>query len=192
MHCARSCTTIAPAPRRRTEVPATTQPRTQLGLLPQEWPDLERPSDLEPPKRRGARSSAAVSPKSGSKPEELFAAQCRAYRLPRFDQQLLFAKAALGRQWRFDFAFPDFKLAVEINGVNVQRLGGRLVVLGRHASIEGIRGDNEKTRAAIRLGWSVLPFLQTDVKPELAINETMRELAARGWKGFAHANNTSS
>lgn len=162
----------------------------QLGLLPTEWPDLERLEDLEPSKKRAPASSTA-SPvargKAGSKPEELFADQCRMYRLPRFEQQLTFAKQQLGRLWRFDFAFPDFKLAVEINGVNVQRLGGRLVVLGRHASIDGLRSEYEKTRAAIHLGWSVLPFLQTDVKPEHAIQETMRELAARGWKGFAHA-----
>lgn len=174
---------------------ARTDNRDQLGLLPQEWPDLERLEDLAPPTKRGRASMPVSAPaartKSGSKPEELFAEQCRMYRLPRFAQQLTFAKVQLGRMWRFDFAFPDFKLAVEINGVNVQRLGGRLVVLGRHASIDGLRSEYEKTRAAIHLGWSVLPFLQTDVKPEHAIQETMRELAARGWKGFAHATHTT-
>lgn len=167
---------------------ARAQPRSpQLGLLPSEWPDLERLEDLEP--TRGKRAASARAPKAStvSVPEDLFADQCRMYRLPPVVRQLHFAKAQLGRMWRFDFAFPDYKLAIEINGVCVRRIQGQLVVLGRHASIDGIRGDYEKTRAAIRLGWSVLPFLQTDVKPEHAIQETMRELAARGWKGFAHA-----
>lgn len=113
--------------------------------------------------------------------EDLFAFQCSAMKLPRVERQLLFAKAAMGRRWAFDFAFTDYKVAVEIDGVSVQRLGGRLVVLGRHASIEGIRGDHEKLNAAALLGWSVLRFLQTDVKPGLAIETTMRVLNKRGW-----------
>lgn len=147
------------------------QQRAQLGLLPSEWPELE---------------PVAADVRKNASPEDLFAEQCRAYQLPRFERQLLFAKQLLGRRWMFDFAFPDYKLAVEIDGVNVQRLGGRLVVLGRHASIDGIRGDNEKINSAILLGWHVLRFLQTDVKPEHAIQMTQRVLAARGWKGFAH------
>lgn len=143
--------------------------KKQLGLLPSEWPEFE---SLEPAAKKASH-------------EDLYAAQCVQYRLPPFERQHLFAKAAMGRLWRFDFSWRVYKLAVEINGVCVRRIQGQLVVLGRHASIQGIRDDNDKIRAAIRLGWSVLPFLQSDVKPELAIRETMRELAARGWKGPA-------
>jgi very-short-patch-repair endonuclease len=114
-------------------------------------------------------------------PEDVFAAHCRRFMLPPFEQQLRFAKH-IGRQWRFDFAWPQYWLAVELDGVNVRRIGGQLVVSGRHASIEGIRGDHEKINTAILLGWSVLRFLQTDVKPQLAIETTMRVLAARGWQ----------
>lgn len=168
----------------------------QLGLLPTEWADLECLTDSNAPAdapKKGAKgkprakAGSILPSKSGSTPEELFASQCRMFRLPPFEQQLLFAKEKLGRLWRFDFAWPQYKLAVEINGVNVQnvRVNGkpRLVVLGRHASIEGLRSEYEKMRAAANLGWSVLPFLQSDVKPQHAITETMRELAARGWKG---------
>lgn len=139
----------------------------QRALLPDEWEGIE---PLEP-----------AAKKAG--PEDLFAAQCRQYRLPVFERQHMFAKALLGRRWQFDFAFVDYRLAVEIDGVRVQRINGQLVVLGRHASIAGIRGDQEKLNSAILLGWSVLRFLQTDVKPELAIHMTQRVLAARGWKG---------
>lgn len=114
--------------------------------------------------------------------EDLFEFQCRQFNLPPVERQLLFAKAALQRRWAFDFAWREYKLAVEIDGVAVQRIGGRLVVMGRHASIQGIRGDNEKLNAATLLGWNVLRFLQTDVKPRLAIETTMRVLAARGWR----------
>lgn len=123
---------------------------------------------------------APAPPRKADGPEDLFASQCRSYRLPRVEPQLRFAKH-IGRQWRFDFAFPEFHLAVEIDGVAVKRIGKQLVVLGRHASIEGIRGDHEKINTAILLGWSVLRFLQTDVKPKRAIETTMRVLASRGW-----------
>ena len=76
----------------------------------------------------GYRVKAAAGPaepapsrKPKGDPEELFAAQCRSYRLPRFEQQHYFAKS-IGRRWRFDFAFPDYKLAVEIEGLVVRRV----------------------------------------------------------------------
>lgn len=148
------------------------QQRTQLGLLPSEWPDV---GPIEPAVRKKAS------------PEDLFAEQCRAYQLPRLERQHQFAKKAIGRQWRFDFAFPEFHLAVEIEGLVVMRLAGELVVRGRHASIKGIKDDMEKYNTAALLGWTVLRFDQGAVKPEHAIHMTQRVLASRGWQGFAHA-----
>lgn len=127
-------------------------------------------------------ADAPVAPRKAEGPVDLFASQCRAYQLPPFERELLFAKAAMGRRWAFDVAWRQYMVAVEIDGVAVKRLAGRLVVLGRHASIDGIRGDNEKINAAIQLGWSVLRFLQDEVKPKRAIETTMRVLAARGWR----------
>lgn len=121
------------------------------------------------------------APRKADGPEDLFASQCRAFRLPAFERELHFAQS-IGRKWRFDFAFTRYKLAVEIDGVAVKRLAGQLVVLSRHSTVDGIRADNEKINSAILLGWGVLRFLQTDVKPKLAIETTMRVLAARGWK----------
>ncbi len=54
------------------------------------------------------------------------------------------------RRWRFDFAWPSIKLAVEIDG------------RGRHQTVAGVRGDCEKHNEAIRLGWRVLRFPATD------------------------------
>jgi hypothetical protein len=134
----------------------------------------------------------AVSRKRTSD-EELFGQQCRASGLPPAIPQLLFAKERLGRMWRLDWSFPDYRLAVEIDGVIVKRIGGQLVVLGGHASINDIRRNNDKGNAAIFLGWSVLHFLQTDVKSRKAIDGTMRELANRGWiKPSGGTNNASS
>ena len=49
------------------------------------------------------------------------------------------------RLWRFDFAFPSVKLAVEVDGQ-------------RHRTFAGIRSDCEKLNEAARLGWRVLRF----------------------------------
>jgi very-short-patch-repair endonuclease len=149
---------------------AASTSKHQFGLLPSEWPELDAPVSSDGRKH--------------SSPEELFKAQCRSFRLPPVAPQLRFAKS-IGRQWRFDFAFPDYKLAVEIEGLVVMRLAGELVVRGRHASIKGIKEDMQKYNTAALLGWTVLRFEQNDVKSERAINMTQRVLASRGWKGFA-------
>lgn len=52
------------------------------------------------------------------------------------------------RLWRFDFAFPTFYLAVEIDGGQWRRNGGR----------HNTDGDREKLNAAAVLGWRVLRF----------------------------------
>lgn len=56
------------------------------------------------------------------------------------------------RRWRFDFAWPSIKLAVEIEG------------RGRHQTVVGYRRDCEKYNEAARLGWRVLRFPATDWK----------------------------
>lgn len=56
----------------------------------------------------------------------------------RFDAQ---------RKWRFDFAWTEHRVAVEVNGGRYAFAGGR------HAS----DGDHEKLRRAAALGWRVLP-----------------------------------
>lgn len=117
-------------------------------------------------------------------PEALFAEQCRVYHLPVFEQQHKFAKC-IGRQWRFDFAFPAFRVAVEIDGVVMRKVNGAWVTGGRHATVQGMRDDNEKINTAILLGWSVLRFLQSDIKSHNAIKSAMRVLMVRGWKPLA-------
>jgi very-short-patch-repair endonuclease len=123
----------------------------------------------------------AQDPRRSETAEDVFARQCRELRLPPVDRQVLFAKE-IGRLWRFDFAFRDYWLAVEIEGLAVQRLAGVLVVRGRHASVTGIREDMQKYNTAALLGWTVLRFEQNMVRPKEAIETTMRVLAARGWK----------
>lgn len=63
------------------------------------------------------------------------------------------------RKWRFDVAWPEQKLAVEIDG------------RGRHQTISGVRKDYEKHNEATRMGWRVLRFPATD---RARVNEWVR------------------
>lgn len=56
------------------------------------------------------------------------------------------------RRWRFDFAVPRLKLAMEYQG-HGHTGGGHI---GRHATITGISGDAEKFNQAQVLGWKVI------------------------------------
>jgi len=51
------------------------------------------------------------------------------------------------RRWRFDFAWPDILLAVEIDGGTW--------VSGRHNTGAGIQNDCDKYEAAMLLGWDI-------------------------------------
>ena len=80
----------------------------------------------------------------------------------------------LKRRWRFDLAWPDLKVAVEIQGGEW--------VKGRHVRGLGIKGDCEKMRAAQRQGWVVLPYAGAEVtsNPHACALEIVETLKDRG------------
>jgi len=59
------------------------------------------------------------------------------------------------RRWRFDYAIPEIKLAVEYQGH--AGFVGKFGASG-HSSIKGITNDCEKFNQAVGLGWRVLAF----------------------------------
>jgi len=59
------------------------------------------------------------------------------------------------RRWRFDFAWPSKKIAVEIEGGTWTG--------GRHTRGAGFQKDCEKYNAAAVLGWTVLRFTAGDL-----------------------------
>lgn len=93
-----------------------------------------------------------------SKAEEMFDLHLKAMKLEA-EREYRFHPE---RKWRFDFAWPDRKTAVEIEGVlwNGQ---------GRHQTPKGMAGDCNKYNEARRLGWSVYRFTQEQVKRGEAI-----------------------
>lgn len=62
------------------------------------------------------------------------------------------------RRWRFDFALPARKLAIEING--------GVWMSGRHTRARGYLADREKINAATALGWRVYELGTGQVTPD--------------------------
>lgn len=65
------------------------------------------------------------------------------------------------RQWRFDFAWPQRKVALEVDG--------GVHTGGRHTTGAGFTEDCEKVNAAVILGWRVLRVTGAHVKSGKAV-----------------------
>ena len=101
---------------------------------------------------------------SKSKLETLFSNQVKMLKLPVPVQEYKFHST---RKWRFDFAYPDLKLAVEIEGGTWSG--------GRHTRGAGFENDCIKYGEALLLGWTVYRCTGGMVKSGLAI-ETLEKL----------------
>lgn len=130
------------------------------------FPDLDKPK----PKIRLA-----------SEGEELFVFQCRARKLPMFKREHKFALSK-GRGWRFDFAWPEFMVATEIEGLVCRYIDGVPYALGRHCTFTGFEEDCRKYATANELGWHVLRFNQNLVSNWTAVDMTIDVLRSRGWR----------
>lgn len=58
------------------------------------------------------------------------------------------------RKWRFDYAMPELKIAIEIDG--------GVWEYGRHNRPQGYINDMEKLNTAASMGWLVLRFTTDD------------------------------
>jgi very-short-patch-repair endonuclease len=65
------------------------------------------------------------------------------------------------RKWRFDYCWPDVKVAAEFEG--------GVHIGGRHSSGGGFEKDCEKYNSAALLGWRVLRFTNSAVRTGQAI-----------------------
>ena len=81
--------------------------------------------------------------------EAALAFQIRVAGLPEPECEYQFAKL-IGRRWRFDFAWPDYMLAAEVEGGVWKQ--------GRHTRGTGFIHDCTKYNEAAVLGWTVLRF----------------------------------
>lgn len=85
--------------------------------------------------------------------EETFALQCQVIGI-KPKREYPFCE---GRKWRFDFALPDLKVAIEIEG-------GTGWGKSRHSKGSGFEKDCEKYNTAAMLGWKVYRFTTRMVK----------------------------
>ncbi len=98
----------------------------------------------------------------------------KVWRLPEPKREMHFHPT---RQWRFDFAWPDFMLAVEVDGITFGKAAGR------HQQGRGFENDREKDLAARELGWDVIHFTPRQVRNDEAARMIARALERRAGAG---------
>lgn len=68
------------------------------------------------------------------------------------------------RGWRFDFAWPDLRIAAEVDGGNrmavISKRTGKPIAIGRHTQ----SADYTKRNAATAQGWRVFAFTPDMIK----------------------------
>lgn len=114
--------------------------------------------------------------------EKSLAFHIRAHKLPAPEQEYRFAAMATGgtgegvrkrlkaarlKDWRFDFAWPDLMLAVEVEG--------GAWVGGRHTRGKGFIEDLKKYQEAQRMGWTIYRTAGELIKNGEAVR-TIKEL----------------
>lgn len=107
-----------------------------------------------------------------SRLEALFRAQIEQSGLPAAVPELRFHPT---RRWRFDFAWPRLRVAVEIEGGTYSHTRGRK---SRHLTAGGFCEDCRKYAEAAILGWAVVRVDSKMVRRGEAVELTTRALAA--------------
>ena len=103
--------------------------------------------------------------------EDMLAKQIQDAGLPAPEREYMFAKEAMSRMWRADFAWPSYKLIVEVEGGTWTG--------GRHTTGLGFREDAIKYNSAILLGWRVMRATSDMIRDKTAI--THITMALEGW-----------
>jgi len=116
-----------------------------------------------------------------------FSRQIVNYRLPKPETEYFFAREKVHRLHRFDFAWPEWLVAVECDGFKVESVrlhDGRYqkVIVTGHGTPSQLQLDAFKRNMAAQLGWTVLVFHQNTIDNGDAIACTQRVLVSKGWK----------
>lgn len=86
------------------------------------------------------------------------------------------------RKWRFDYAIPEHKIALEVEG--------GVWTDGRHVRAEGFLGDMEKYNTATLMGWRVLRTTPDDLY-KTATLRMIRTAISREWEITSSDNETN-
>jgi very-short-patch-repair endonuclease len=117
-------------------------------------------------RRRQVLAVSLADGRRESPPESAFRALVHEARLPDPVQQLpIYCEGSF--VGRVDFAWPDRRVLVEING------------FAYHADMASFRRDQRRYSGFTRAGWRVLPFAAADLqsRPREVVNEVRRTLA---------------
>lgn len=102
--------------------------------------------------------------------EATFALFCRGAKLPPWKRNYRFWK---GRKFELDFAWPDVKVALEIQGVV------RGLLQGGHQTADGMRDDFIKHNKAVLDGWILILVTQGQVHSGYALEMILDALEQR-------------
>jgi very-short-patch-repair endonuclease len=114
--------------------------------------------------------------------------------LPPFETEHHFARD-VGRRFRLDFAWPNYRVGVEVDGgarlvryqVNPRTGRSQPVAVGRH----GQASDLSKLNLAAELGWRILRFNPEMMRrPDFVLAAIERTLRAAGAPVLAQADST--
>jgi hypothetical protein len=100
-----------------------------------------------------------MTPQKRSSGELILAKQMSLVKFPAYEEEFKFLE---DRKFRFDFAWPDKKVAVEVEGGVYSN--------SRHTSGFGFTKDCEKYNLAAASGWSVYRFTTEMVKNGKAVD----------------------
>jgi len=106
--------------------------------------------------RRGLRLTARRRLDQSTAAHDLLLFQLRHCGLSAFETEYRFAQEANGRQWRWDIAFLEPRLAVEVDG--------GIWVKGAHGHPTTILRNMEKRNWGARLGWRVVCFTPDEIE----------------------------
>jgi very-short-patch-repair endonuclease len=105
--------------------------------------------------------------------EETMAGSLRMNDLPGGVREYQFAEG-LKRRWRFDFAWPEVKVALEVEGGQWSRTAAR------HQRGKGMEQDIEKYNMAALMGWLVIRATTDMVNDNRAADVVRTALLLRG------------
>lgn len=105
--------------------------------------------------------------------EELLLAQMLHAGLPTPQREFKFA---LPRRWRFDFAYPELLIGLEVEG-------GIYRGKSRHTTGSGYADDCIKYNEAAILGWTVMRFTSTPIRARTAVPDIERAIRSRSAHG---------
>lgn len=131
-----------------------------------------RLEDLGPAARAQAEKQIGLTRTTGKKRtkrddglEIALLNQLRAIKAPKPQVQYKFHPT---RGWRFDFAWPEGKIAAEVDGATWRRDEDGKPMAGGHTSGSGYQKDCIKGNEAVALGWRVLHFTSDMIRDDSA------------------------